>query len=159
MADTGKKQPREVRVYCDGACRGNPGPGGYGAILICGKHERELSGAELRTTNNRMELTAAIAALSLLTEPCRVRIVTDSEYLRKGITEWVKSWVRNGWRTAAKKPVLNRDLWEKLVDLCSRHDVEWAWVRGHSGDPLNERCDALANLAIDRLLAEGAIEG
>lgn len=159
MAPSGNETPREVLVHCDGACRGNPGPGGYGAILRCGKHERELSGAEPRTTNNRMELTAAIAALSTLTERCRVRIVTDSQYLRKGITEWIKSWMRNGWRTAGRKPVLNRDLWERLVELCSRHDVEWGWVQGHSGDPFNERCDALANRAIDRLLAGRAHEG
>ncbi|MBI4601076.1 MAG: ribonuclease HI [Planctomycetes bacterium] len=151
-AQPARKEAREVVLYCDGACRGNPGPGGFGAVLRSGRHETELSGSEPRTTNNRMELRAAIEGLAILKEPCAVRVVTDSQYLRRGMTEWLPKWLRNGWRTSDRKPVLNRDLWERLMELCARHEVRWDWTPGHAGDRLNERCDALANGAIDRML-------
>ncbi|TLM65946.1 MAG: ribonuclease HI [Deltaproteobacteria bacterium] len=137
-----------VEIFADGACSGNPGPGGWGTILRSGRHEKELSGFAAETTNNRMELTAAIAGLSALKHPCRVRLTTDSEYLKKGMTEWVAGWVRRGWKNAKKEPVANRDLWEQLLELSSRHQVEWHWVRGHAGHAENERCDALARAAI-----------
>jgi len=153
----GPGQPRrKVTLYCDGACRGNPGVGGYGAILLCDGHQKELSGAVPMTTNNKMELTAAIAGLEVLTEPCSVDIFTDSQYLKNGITVWIHAWRARGWRTADKKVVRNRELWEKLLELCTKHEVEWHWVRGHSGDPLNDRCDELANMAIERLIGERA---
>lgn len=142
-----------IEIYTDGACRGNPGPGGWAATLSLGEHFRELSGAEAATTNNRMELTAVIEALSALKRESRVRVFTDSEYVRRGITEWLKAWKARAWRTADKKPVKNRDLWERLDAVAARHDVEWRWVKGHSGVPGNERVDALANAAIDALLA------
>jgi ribonuclease HI len=142
-----------IEIYTDGACRGNPGPGGWAATLSLGEHFRELSGAEAATTNNRMELTAVIEALSALKRESRVRVFTDSEYVRRGITEWLKAWKARDWRTADKKPVKNRDLWEQLDAIAARHDVEWRWVKGHSGVPGNERVDALANAAIDVLLA------
>ena len=142
-----------IEIYTDGACRGNPGPGGWAATLSLGEHFRELSGAEAATTNNRMELTAVIEALSALKRESRVRVLTDSEYVRRGITEWLKAWKARDWRTADKKPVKNRDLWERLDAVAARHDVEWRWVKGHSGVPGNERVDALANAAIDALLA------
>lgn len=138
----------EVELFCDGACSGNPGPGGYGAILRCRGQEKELSGGEPETTNNRMELTAAIAGLQQLTRPCRVTVVTDSQYLVKGMTEWLAGWQRNGWKNSKKEPVLNRDLWEQLVSLSSRHHLHWQWVRGHDGHAENERCDLLAREAI-----------
>ncbi len=143
-----------VEIYTDGACRGNPGPGGWGAVLRYGGHEKELYGAEAQTTNNRMELMAAIQALESLKRPCRVRLTTDSEYVKKGIMEWLANWKRRGWKTAARKPVKNAELWRRLDEAASRHDVEWHWVRGHSGHPENERADALANRAIDELLGE-----
>jgi ribonuclease HI len=146
-----------VEIYTDGACRGNPGPGGWGALLIAGAHERELSGAERDTTNNRMELTAVIRALEALKRPAAAALYTDSEYVRRGITEWLPAWKANGWRTAAKKPVKNRELWEALDVAAARHEIAWHWVRGHSGVPGNERVDALANRAIDALL-DGGIE-
>jgi ribonuclease HI len=136
---------KKVAVYTDGACRGNPGPGGWGAVLRFGDTEKELCGGEPETTNNRMEMTAAIRALEALREPCRVDLYTDSEYLRKGITEWLPNWRRRGWRTASRKPVKNQDLWEALVTATERHDVTWHWVKGHAGHPENERADALAN--------------
>ena len=142
-----------IEIYTDGACRGNPGPGGWAATLSLGEHFRELSGAEAATTNNRMELTAVIEALSALKRESRVRVFTDSEYVRRGITEWLKAWKARDWRTADKKPVKNRDLWEQLDAVAGRHDIEWRWVKGHSGVPGNERVDALANAAIDALLA------
>ena len=145
--------PERIEIYTDGACRGNPGPGGWAATLAVGEHFRELSGAEAATTNNRMELTAVIEALSALKRESRVRVFTDSEYVRRGITEWLKAWKARDWRTADKKPVKNRDLWERLDAVAARHDVEWRWVKGHSGVPGNERVDALANAAIDALLA------
>jgi ribonuclease HI len=140
-----------VEIYTDGACRGNPGPGGWGALLSSGDHERELSGAEALTTNNRMELTAVIRALEALKQPSEARVFTDSEYVRKGITEWVKNWKARGWKTADRKPVKNQDLWEQLDALAAGHKIEWRWVKGHSGVPGNERCDQLANEAIDAM--------
>lgn len=136
---------KKVYIFCDGACSGNPGKGGWGAILRYGEREKELSGAERNTTNNRMELTAAIQALCALKEPCEVVLTTDSKYLADGITKgWAKGWQANGWRKADKKPALNPDLWEKLLCLCEIHDVYVVWVKGHAGHPENERCDALA---------------
>jgi len=144
-----------VIMYTDGACRGNPGPGGWGALLIAGKNERELYGGEEVTTNNRMELTAAIKALKALNRKCKVSIYTDSEYVRKGITEWLDAWKQRGWKTAAKKPVKNMDLWRELDALTAEQDIEWHWVKGHSGNPGNDRADELANRGIDELLAAG----
>jgi len=141
-----------VEIYTDGACRGNPGPGGWGATLEMGEHFRELSGAEAMTTNNRMELTAVISALEALKRPVPVKLYTDSEYVRRGITEWLKSWKARGWKTADKKPVKNQDLWERLDAVAAEHQIEWHWVKGHSGVPGNERVDRLANAAIDALL-------
>lgn len=146
MSDT------RVEIYSDGACRGNPGPGGWAATLALGEHFRELSGAEAETTNNRMELTAVIRALEALKRHSSVRVHTDSEYVRRGITEWIPAWKQRDWKTADRKPVKNRDLWEQLDALAARHDIEWRWVKGHSGVPGNERVDALANAAIDALL-------
>jgi ribonuclease HI len=140
-----------VEAFTDGACRGNPGPGGWGVLLRFDGRERELSGGERDTTNNRMELTAAIEALRALSRPCRVRITTDSQYVRQGVTEWVKRWQANGWKTAQRKPVKNQDLWRELAALATRHEVAWHWVRGHSGHAENERADALANAAIDAM--------
>jgi ribonuclease HI len=140
-----------VEIYTDGACRGNPGPGGWGALLSSGEHRKELSGAEPLTTNNRMELTAVIRALEALKRPTEARIFTDSEYVRRGITAWVKSWKARGWKTADRKPVKNQDLWERLDQLAAGHRIEWRWVKGHSGVPGNERVDQLANEAIDAL--------
>lgn len=142
----------KVDIYTDGACRGNPGPGGWGAVLIAGIHERELSGAEAESTNNRMELTAAIEALAALKRACEVRLFTDSQYVRKGITEWVAQWRSRDWRTADRKPVKNVDLWQALESQIARHQIQWHWVKGHSGVPGNERADRLANEAIDALL-------
>lgn len=142
----------QVEIYTDGACRGNPGPGGWGAVLRYGKHERELCGGEIQTTNNRMELTAAIEGLRALSRPCRVELYTDSQYLRLGITEWMSNWKRRGWKNAAKKPVKNQDLWQSLDDEAARHEVSWHWIRGHSGHPENERADDLANRGIDEML-------
>ncbi len=134
-----------VEIFTDGACSGNPGPGGWGVVLRYGNHEKELSGGEENTTNNRMELTAAIEGLSALKQPCRVLLVTDSKYLADGIEKgWAKNWQKNGWRKADKKPALNVDLWEKLLSLFEKHNVEILWVKGHAGHPENERCDALA---------------
>lgn len=140
-----------VEIFTDGACRGNPGPGGWGAVLRYGEHERELYGGEAQTTNNRMELLAAIRALETLKRPCRVSLTTDSQYVRKGITEWLPNWKRKRWKTAAGKPVKNVDLWRELDELAARHQVDWHWVRGHTGHPENERADALANRGIDEL--------
>lgn len=144
-----------VTIYTDGACRGNPGPGGWGVLLLAGAHRRELSGAEPATTNNRMELTAVIRALEALKRPVAARLYTDSEYVRRGIGEWLPAWKARGWKTAAKKPVKNQDLWEALDAAASRHRVEWQWVKAHSGIEGNERVDALANEAIDAMLARG----
>ena len=137
-----------VVIHTDGACSGNPGPGGWGAILRSGSHVKELKGGEPHTTNNRMELMGAIAALEALTRPCLVDLHTDSQYLRNGIMTWIAQWKRNGWRTADKKPVKNVDLWQRLETAMSRHRVRWHWVRGHAGDAMNERADELAREAI-----------
>lgn len=142
----------KVEIFCDGACSGNPGPGGYASIMRYGKREKELSGAEPLTTNNRMELSAAIAALETLKRPCNVVLTTDSQYLVKGMNEWIQGWVRRGWKNSKKEDVLNRDLWERLLALVAVHQVEWLWIRGHNGHPENERCDALARAAISDLL-------
>jgi len=138
-----------VEIYTDGACSGNPGPGGWGAFLIYGQHEKEMCGGEAETTNNRMELTAAIEALSALTRPCIINLHTDSTYVKDGITKWIIGWKAKGWRTAAKKPVKNADLWQLLDDAVTRHDITWKWVKGHAGNPGNEKADALANRGMD----------
>ncbi|KAA3627195.1 MAG: ribonuclease HI [Proteobacteria bacterium] len=142
-----------IELYTDGACRGNPGPGGWGAVLRLNQHEKELYGGESETTNNRMELMAAIAGLEALKRPCQVHITTDSQYVMKGITEWLANWKRRGWKTAAKQPVKNVDLWQRLDAALAPHQVTWEWVRGHTGHPENERADALANRGIDELIA------
>lgn len=141
-----------VEIYTDGACRGNPGPGGWGVLLRYKGKERTLSGGERETTNNRMELTAAIEALEALKRPSRVRLVTDSEYLKNGIGRWMANWKRRGWKTAAGKAVKNRDLWQRLDKASHRHRIEWVWVRGHSGHAENERVDALARAAVEQVL-------
>jgi ribonuclease HI len=144
---------KHVEIFTDGACRGNPGPGGWGALLRCQGKEKTLSGAEEHTTNNRMELLAAIMALAALTAPSYVSLTTDSQYVRQGITEWLPKWKRSGWKTSAKKPVKNADLWERLERETERHRVEWHWVRGHTGHPENELADSLANQAIDKMMS------
>jgi ribonuclease HI len=140
-----------VVIYTDGACSGNPGPGGWGAILSFAGKEKELKGGELHTTNNRMELMAAISALEALTKPCEVDLHTDSQYVRNGISSWINNWKKNGWKTADKKPVKNVDLWQKLDAALKQHTVRWHWVKGHAGHPMNERADQLARDAIDEL--------
>jgi ribonuclease HI len=135
---------KQISIHTDGSCLGNPGPGGWAALLRYQKKERELSGGEAQTTNNRMELMAAIVALETLTEPCQIDLYIDSQYVRQGITEWMASWVRRNWKTAGGDPVKNRDLWERLHAACARHRIEWHWVKGHNGDPDNERVDVLA---------------
>jgi ribonuclease HI len=142
----------EVEIYTDGACRGNPGPGGWGALLLFGEREREISGAEAQTTNNRMELTAVIRALEALKRPVEGAIYTDSQYVRQGVLEWMPNWKARGWKTADKKPVKNQDLWQTLDALVALHKLEWHWVKGHSGNVGNERVDELANRAIDAML-------
>lgn len=137
-----------VEIWTDGACKGNPGPGGWGALLRQGRHEKELCGGEAATTNNRMELKGVIEALKALKRPCSVVVHTDSQYVQKGMGEWLPNWKRRGWRTADKKPVRNMDLWQELDALVALHEVEWRWVRGHAGDPGNERADALANKGV-----------
>ena len=144
-----------VEIYTDGACRGNPGPGGWAAILRYKDAEKELCGREDHTTNNRMELMAAIIALETLTRPCCVRLVTDSQYVKKGVTEWLTAWKARNWRTASKSPVKNADLWKRLESATARHEIEWHWVRGHSGHDGNERVDTLARLAIDSADCQG----
>jgi ribonuclease HI len=138
-----------VEIFCDGACSGNPGVGGWGSVLRYGDKEKELCGAEEETTNNRMELSAAIMALESLKRPCSVVLTTDSQYLAKGMTEWIAGWVKKGWMSSKKEPVLNRDLWERLLVLANTHRIEWLWVRGHNGHLENERCDELARRAIE----------
>jgi ribonuclease HI len=142
---------KKIQIFTDGACRGNPGPGGWGALLRYGEHERELFGGEPDTTNNRMELMAAIRALETLKEPCEVDLTTDSEYVRKGITEWLPNWKARNWKTSDRKPVKNADLWQALELAASRHQVRWHWVKGHSGHDENERADQLANCGIESL--------
>ena len=139
----------KVSIYTDGGCRGNPGPGGWGASLHFGDHQKEIYGYEEVTTNNRMELMAAIRSLEILTRPCKIDLTTDSQYVRQGITEWMEGWKKRGWKTAAKKPVKNKDLWQRLDHAVAQHDVDWHWVKGHCGHEGNERADELANLAMD----------
>ena len=142
-----------IEIFTDGACRGNPGPGGWAALMRSGAHEKMLSGAEAATTNNRMELMAAIEALRAIARPSRIRLTTDSQYVRQGVTNWVKRWKANGWRTTARQPVKNQDLWICLDNVAQAHEIEWCWVKGHSGHVENERVDVAANHAIDRLLS------
>ncbi len=139
---------KNITIYTDGACKGNPGAGGWGALLQMEGNSRELCGGEKNTTNNRMEMTAVIQGLRALTEPCQVKLYTDSSYVQKGISEWIHGWKRNGWKTAAKQPVKNVDLWQQLDALAAQHSIEWLWVRGHNGDPGNERADQLANQGV-----------
>ncbi len=146
-----RSKTKHVEIYTDGACSGNPGPGGWGAILVCGEAEKEISGAETETTNNRMELQAAISGLNELKSQCSVDVYTDSTYVQKGITEWLKGWKARGWKTADRKPVKNADLWVKLDEVTQKHTVRWHWVRGHSGHEYNERADVLARNAIKQL--------
>jgi len=138
---------KQISLFTDGSCLGNPGPGGYGAILIYKEHQKELSQGYTLTTNNRMELMAAIAGLKALSEPCHITLTTDSQYVRQGITEWIHNWKRRGWKTASKEPVKNSDLWRELDQEIQRHKIDWHWVKGHSGHPENERCDELARAA------------
>jgi ribonuclease HI len=149
---------KRLAIYTDGACSGNPGPGGWGAILVWGDTEKELSGAEPETTNNRMELMAAIAGLEAVTRPVGIDLVTDSQYVKQGIESWIHGWKRNGWKTADKKPVKNADLWQRLDAIASTHDVTWSWIKGHAGHEHNERADALARAAI-KAMREGAEAG
>ena len=142
----------KVEIFTDGACKGNPGPGGWGAVLRFKGSEKHINGANTHTTNNRMELTAAIEALATLTRQCDVDLTTDSTYVRDGITKWVAKWQVNGWRSANKKPVKNADLWQKLIDESAKHEIKWHWVRGHTGHPENERADELANMAVEQML-------
>jgi len=151
--DSKTDSQHKVEIYTDGACRGNPGPGGWGALMIYGDVHKELYGGELDTTNNRMELMAAIEALGTLKRRCDLILYTDSQYVRKGITEWIDNWKKRGWKTAAKKPVKNADLWQKLDDASSQHNIEWVWVKGHSGNEGNEMADQLANRGIDEQIA------
>lgn len=144
---------KSIIIFTDGACRGNPGPGGWGAVIRYGEHEKHFKGGEAETTNNRMELLAAIEALKALSERCNVTLTTDSQYLRKGMLEWMDNWRARGWKTASKKPVKNKDLWMQLDELKDQHDIQWEWVKGHSGHPDNELADQLANEAIDEMLA------
>lgn len=146
---------RRVSIWTDGACSGNPGPGGWGAVLRYGAHEKELNGGEPLTTNNRMELTAAIEAIESLKRPCAINLHTDSQYLRGGVTGWIEGWKRNGWRTADRKPVKNEDLWRRLDSATERHEIKWLWVRGHAGDENNERADELARDGMKAYLSSG----
>lgn len=145
---------KNVEVYTDGACRGNPGPGGWGAVMRYGQHERQLYGADPATTNNRMEMMAAIAALEALRDACEVSLFTDSQYVKKGMTEWLGGWKARGWKTSTREPVKNVDLWQRLDEAAGRHQVQWHWVKGHAGHPENELADSLANKAIDELLGK-----
>lgn len=140
---------KHVRIYSDGSCLGNPGPGGYGVVLVYGDNRKELSLGFRLTTNNRMELLAAIVGLEALKQPCKVTLTSDSQYMRQGITQWIRNWKRNGWRTASKAPVKNADLWRRLDEAAQRHEVEWKWVKGHAGHKENERCDTLARTAAE----------
>ncbi len=147
-------ETKMVEIYTDGACKGNPGVGGWGALLRYAGHEREIFGGDILTTNNRMELLATIRALEALKKPCRVRLHTDSQYVQRGVSEWLATWKRHNWRTAAKKPVKNEDLWRLLDQLTHQHEIEWCWVRGHSGHPENERADQLANLGVKMVVTD-----
>jgi ribonuclease HI len=154
LKEEGKESLNEVVIYTDGACKGNPGPGGWGAWLKSGTTEKEMFGGELNTTNNRMELTAVIEGLAALKRPCKVLLYLDSQYVRMGITEWIRGWKAKGWRTSTKQPVKNVELWQRLDKLVAEggHEIEWRWVKGHSGDPGNERADMLANKGVDKAL-------
>lgn len=143
-----------IEIFTDGACRGNPGPGGWGVLLRAGEHEKEIWGGESHTTNNRMEMTAVIEALRALKRPSKVILTTDSQYVRKGITEWIDGWKRKNWQTAARKPVKNADLWKEIDTLASRHEIDWRWVKGHAGHAENERVDELANRGIDEMAGQ-----
>lgn len=145
---------KSIEIFTDGACKGNPGPGGWGALLRSGKHEKRLFGGELETTNNRMELTAAIEALKALKRPSQVELTTDSVYVKNGINQWLEGWKAKGWKTAAKKAVKNKDLWQALDQEVARHQINWHWVKGHSGHPENEIADELANMGVDKVLSE-----
>ena len=145
---------KKVKIYTDGACKGNPGRGGWGAVLQYGNSEKEISGFQAETTNNIMELTAAVEALKLLKEPCEITLTTDSTYVKNGISKWIFSWKKNGWKTASKKSVKNKGLWQELELLSKNHSINWKWVKGHSGHPENERCDQLANEAISKMSLE-----
>ena len=145
---------KKVKIYTDGACKGNPGRGGWGAVLQYGNSEKEISGFQTETTNNIMELTAAVEALKLLKEPCEITLTTDSTYVKNGISKWIFSWKKNGWKTASKKSVKNKELWQELELLSKNHSINWKWVKGHSGHPENERCDQLANEAISKMSSE-----
>lgn len=142
----------KVEIFTDGACKGNPGPGGWGAVMVAGQHEKEIFGGELNTTNNRMELRAVIEALTALSRPCQVVLHTDSQYVQKGITEWIHGWKARGWKTAARAPVKNADLWQELDSAQARHQIDWRWVRGHAGHVGNERADVLANRGVETVL-------
>jgi ribonuclease HI len=142
---------KQLEIFTDGACKGNPGPGGWGAVIRYGKHEKEISGGDPDTTNNRMELSATIQALKILIEPCEVKLHTDSRYVIDGITKWIHGWQRNGWKNASKQPVSNVDLWHDLIEATARHQVEWIWVKGHNGHPENERADRLASDAAEAI--------
>lgn len=144
---------KEIKIWTDGACKGNPGDGGWGALLVYGDFQKEIYGGEANTTNNRMEIMAVIQALALLKERCLAHVYTDSQYVQKGMTEWITGWKQRGWRTAAKKPVKNADLWQQLDQLSQQHELQWHWVRGHAGDAGNERADELANLGVEQLHA------
>ena len=151
---------QEVTIYTDGACSGNPGPGGWGALLRAGRHEKAIWGGEPATTNNRMELLAVIRALNLLNKPVHARVHTDSQYVQKGISEWIHNWKKRGWKTATREPVKNEDLWRALDEAAARHKVDWVWVKGHAGDPGNERADALARQGVDAVRRAGRpVEG
>ena len=147
-----------IEIFTDGACKGNPGPGGWGVLLRLGEHQKTLFGGELNTTNNRMELTAAIRGLEALKKPARVILTTDSEYVMKGIREWMPNWKKRSWKTASRQPVKNADLWQELDALVNQHQVEWRWVKGHSGHPENDLADALANRGVDQVLGRGAVQ-
>ncbi|MBP6299419.1 MAG: ribonuclease HI [Arenimonas sp.] len=150
MIDTVSTKPPHIEIHTDGACSGNPGPGGWGALLRYGQSEKELSGGEKLTTNNRMELLAAIEAIESLNKPCRIDLYTDSQYVQKGISEWLPNWIKRGWKNAKGEPVKNQDLWQRLNLATKSHQIEWHWVKGHSGHPENERVDNLARLATDK---------
>ncbi|WP_245566811.1 ribonuclease HI [Jonesia quinghaiensis] len=152
-AETAETQPTEVHMWTDGACKGNPGIGGWGVWMTAGEHSKELFGGEAQTTNNRMELLAVIEGLTTLKRPCTVVLHVDSTYVMKGITTWIHGWKRNGWRTADKKPVKNADLWRQLDEQVAKHHITWQWVKGHSGDPGNEKADELANKGVDQVRA------